>query len=1688
MKRKILASLLSLCLLVGLLPTTALAAWGDTFFGGNPFYPVDPYGNDPLPAYFYVLDPNVADEDTRAPENFYFIGRGSVSGIGDPGSHSGDLIQITDYNDDGLQPPGANDTQTIGSGGDAVQWTTYPDITFEGKNYVYAGKNPGAQHTYTVRWYRYSSSSGYNIYYHDGSGTYKAFESTTPYWHVDGQIEFNDKASVTYKVSFPGGSAPSNVTSTGNPTTSATYTAYVNENTPFQDVSKPSMEASKTYGGETYTFDGWYRDAACTQPIDDEEEITGNILAYGQYVKDDPSKPSSIDIKIYVDGQEITPYDSWTTYIRDISVAPGTASGESSITVGVDKLTFPFKYIVYNAADITITPNTGYAFQGMSGSFISGATFWHSPSQNGSTWTIDNISGGSTLSIYLSTLYTVAYDVPVGTNPINDPNTYVTGEGISATTINSNSFAGFPVDQPKAGDWKNPNQNTTVNLSAVPDGCAGWYTTSTGETLHAASYTGTEIRTAAESSGSSTPTVIDCYAIANTTSLAVDKTVTSVGQTQVTDQMRIPEAVTGDTISYQILVENTGNVALSNVVVNDTLWTAGQSITVDGIPQTTTGDKTYTIASLPPEQHVTITYTYMVPATAAGSAVSNTAAAAAGSVSAQDTASVSVKSQHTINVEVVNGTASATDLSNGTITVNHGDSVNISFAANTGFALDTVTVDGSPDSLTGNSYSFTNVTGNHTIKVTYAEDDNNDHTPDKYQVTIRYTAAGGGSIAESAMKEETLTITDSTGKRATSGTVTATGSTAEADSTHFFSHWTKQVNSGTAEETTLPATTGSIPLTVNGNDVITFTAYFTEKSFTLDVEKVLKKVGAADITDTSSIPLAKVGDDITWEITVTNTGNQTQENIQVTDLMSGTSGSAVLTAGAGVTINGDGTATIASLAPQASAVITAVYTVQPSDAGKELNNTAAVSVNDEKKDQDTPDKPVITEKSGLTVDKAVTYVGQTAVTNQANIPSAMVGDTVSYQIQVKNTGNVALSDVVVSDTLWTANQNITVDGSSAAVASNKTYTIATIAPGSSVTIDYTYTVTESDGTAGRIVNKATAKAAGDLAGEATATVSISGMITITPADITIYMGGDNGYDAVVGGNGNTTSSNSMPTPLFYVDLPNNLKVDVESIVLTGAAGREWRFVTVGTDGFGKALYSISSTGFEGQDPVRVTYKDEAGNYHISDSFNPSAVHELHTEYDINIYSGNAGTVQAVVNNSTYDVATGTGTLSVRAVDNTIINPVISVETVITRPVAPGSAAITAPENTTYTLNDTTVPVSKEGVGLLFDNIIDDQTHNRTEALITAIRDTYGISIREGNYQAQYLDLVDADNGNAWVTASGNVTICWGYPAGTGSYTDFALYHFTDLHRDGTNSGFDISDIAHSDIEAVHVTKTANGITFQVEPGNFSPFVLVWNASGTTPIWPVDPGENPQNPNDLNTDDHIAYIAGYQDGTVRPDASITRAEVATIFFRLLTEDARKASWSQSNNFSDVAAGSWYCNAISTLSNMGILSGYEDGTFRPDAPITRAEFAKIAVGFFDLANSQAKNTFIDVASGSWYEDIVAAAAELGLIQGYEDHTFRPNQAISRAEACTIVNRILGRAPDKEHLLAESVMITWPDNPKGAWYYADIQEATNSHDYKWLGDIEQWLKKLEERDWAAFEKAWSSAYSAPGGEVMN
>ena len=767
----------------------------------------------------------------------------------------------------------------------------------------------------------------------------------------------------------------------------------------------------------------------------------------------------------------------------------------------------------------------------------------------------------------------------------------------------------------------------------------------------------------------------------------------------------------------------------------------------------------------------------------------------------------------------------------------------------------------------------------------------------------------------------------------------------------------------------------------------------------------------------------------------------------------------------------------------------------------------------------------------LTVTKSVSESG-----------TASLGDVLTYTITVKNTGNVALSGVTVTDTMWGDKvTSISVDGSPVSVDETG-YTIDSLSVGKTVTITYTYTVTADD-LGQPITNNVTAQT-GDEDGpddsDTTETEVEDGdyTVTIQPADITVYTGGD-AYGGVTDAKGNLiTTASGLPEPGYHLELSADvvewLQEETGSLgaadlskylTFTYAVGdvtRKWELTYVGVYDINaetgeptRYVYSLEPSKTENGEeiPVRILYfvdSNNDGEYDegetvasdddilmgenvVSEQYtmiiNPGHLtqSEIKAKFTVKDADGEAESIEATV-----DI--DPGTLTIRSTtDEEYFNEIVADGTDVDR-----NAITAVADGVTYYVNDSAVEVDADRVQLLVDEVSNDAGFNwemaqdaMDHAIDSSATDwTYRSDL---SYEMAYMDLVDTQNGHAVVTADDSMTIYWPMPDDADPYGDFHVVHYTGMDRENTmdESGL---DNAAKEILTGRAVRIDGRWYVAFDADSFSPFVLVYEEDNDRPSRPrPDPDDDKDDEDEepeedlsgLNTTDHYAYIAGYEDGTVRPDGNITRAEVATIFFRLMTDEYRETCWSTSSGFTDVTAANWYNNAISTTANAGWVSGYPDGTFRPDAYITRAEFATIAARFLSDVYS-GTSMFTDI-SGHWAEDYINRAAAAGWINGYADGTFRPNAYITRAEAVTLINRMLDRAPDANHLLAD--MVRWPDNPETAWYYADIQEATNSHDYTraGTGNYEVWTELLANRDWAALEEIWSQANDAPGGEVM-
>lgn len=667
--------------------------------------------------------------------------------------------------------------------------------------------------------------------------------------------------------------------------------------------------------------------------------------------------------------------------------------------------------------------------------------------------------------------------------------------------------------------------------------------------------------------------------------------------------------------------------------------------------------------------------------------------------------------------------------------------------------------------------------------------------------------------------------------------------------------------------------------------------------------------------------------------------------------------------------------------------------------------------------------------------------------------------------------------------------------------------------------------------------------------------NVVAFVGITPADMTIYEGGTAGYEGVVGEDGAPIeSSSSFPEPLFKIDLPKSIEGDPTALVFTNnTTKKSWNVVKAGEDSDGTVYYRLVNTDDPGN-PVRVQFIDGEGN--VTESTDVDLTDEVYDTYDIAIFSSKNDDVEATVNgaDNPYDVSRNLGTLTVRAVEKETGAITAIVDAAPDTKLDANTATAVEPAGTTYYLNDTEVALPEgHGASLLFDDIIESDGVERVDALESAVDEKLGAADGTRHYEAKYLDLVDANNGNAWISSSAGTDIYWGYPADTNQDTEFTLVHFKDLHREGTNSGFEIGDIDSENADVLttennRIENTDYGIKFHVDKGGFSPFVLVWETASTPDTYTItatagnggsispsgsvtvtegadqtfaitpnsgysiadvtvdgasvgarntytfedvaanhtinatftyngggtitpDPDPDPEptpdpdepgiaDPDDtgvadwLNTKDHDVFLNGYPDGSFGPDRSMTRAEVAAMFSNLLLDKNVPITTS----FSDVAEDAWYADAVNMLASLDMIAGYEDGTFRPDAPITRAEFTAIAMRFAD-AVPEGENIFSDVHAGDWFYDVVVGSIQYGWIGGYEDGTFRPQNTITRAEVTAITNRMLGRVADEAFIDAADALRSFGDLSDAHWAYYSIMEATNAHDYTTTDGVEEW-----------------------------
>ena len=971
----------------------------------------------------------------------------------------------------------------------------------------------------------------------------------------------------------------------------------------------------------------------------------------------------------------------------------------------------------------------------------------------------------------------------------------------------------------------------------------------------------------------------------------------------------------------------------------------------------------------------------------------------------------------------------------------------------------------------------------------------------------------------------------------------------------------------------------------------------------ITVVKALTKVVRDEVEQTVSENMAlEVGDQLTWTITVTNTGNAAAEGLTLTDKLVAVDEEGNSTPRTNVTVTlvttnagsvDNFTVPAATTDGPGKVEFTATYTVQEADKGLTLTNTATVSDGDDDTEgEDETENPVADRK--VEIKKELTEVNDEPYAEGAKVN---VGDKLTYEIKVTNTGNVPLENVVVEDTLWEMGTEIKVDGGENYAGADGFTIKDEIAADATVTITYTYTVTEADALKESISNSVdvyldSTEPGEEPDGEDTVEVPMDDYtIDIEPADIVIYTGGT-GYAGVLKNeNGDLLNepASGLPEPGYHLTLPdavetwlkeNNVDTSVAANLANylhfryydanGTMTRNWDLEDQGVysmegDDVTAYVYSLSANTVKGPHkgtPVRLEFTHNGEI--VTDDIIEMDEDTASATYQMTIYDGGLDqsqikavfTVEDSEGNEkfiTCNVKIGTGDLIIKSVvdDDPVTDIVKDGDSVDS-----DTLTAVAGEDVKFYVNNSEVEVASDRVGLLVDSVSNSEEFdaNLKNHAIDEARQENTSPASDARAQSFYLDLVDTDNGHAVVRPSDDVTIYWPMPEGADPDGKFYIVHYDKMDR------LNVTDLQNDpDVEEVAATADDNHLTFTTS--TFSPFVLVYEAKdtgGTDPGTNPDPGTDPNPggdqddsdpylkfesnggtkfdpieaddpfyinvyddptsnshiptrpgyrftgwyedrnltmrvdenerlhvtgpktvfagweettvPSMLNGDDHYAYIQGYADGSVRPNANITRAQVATIFFRLLDEDVRDDYLTTYNTFPDVDQDYWANTAISTMASLGVINGRNSGLFDPDAYITRAEFAAICARFDD-SGVDGITTFTDTV-GHWAEDEISRAAALGWIQGYADGTFRPNQYITRAQAVTMINRVLCRLPETEDDLLTG-MNTWTDCHVTDWFYLAIQEATNSHDFVAKDRVyESWTDLNRDPDWSRYE----------------
>ena len=1564
MKKRLLAAIMSLCMIVSLLPVSALAYEGEE-------EPAVQSRNGGYPAYFYVRFPSDGTEgDTHAQNLFTFAGTGSVSGVEAPNHYTGEnkVVGVTDGIT--LNPPDGGETEIH----KAITVSTFPDITSGTKTYVYEGNaTEAAPYTYTVEWYRLVSERGYNIIHDGTSYSFSVSENDGYCWHVDGFIQFQDRHSVTYKVQFPGETRFSDVTANGEKETeNVPYVDYLDEDETFGDAAVPSMDETKEYQGETYTFEGWYTGEDCAQEIGANAVITENITVYGKYVKKGPDITVTKELAT-VNGVDVVGDPEDTVLHVGDSVTWTVKVKNNNPDETLMSLTMSDSLLDSSpAGTVSITPvnhNSNYTSFGLNpGETKEFSVFYTRVDES---YKNGNLENTVTVTYSGKKYKATATNTVLPVEPTVDPDTDIfffislpsNDEAMSGSENDYRYLThGGVIDKDEAG-IENIDATGITSLddeTKITKFVKTW-PAGTNNSLGNESDVGFDVASPSVGTGSSW--TIDANGKVTSFTLVID------GEPYTSDDYGIrwakisyaTTAVDGSADIDASTRYHVDGVLYRKETVDEVLTNENFQKTVDSETLSYNNDGT-----LKSEEEFSFVLDMLTGENGQPSDAFEDIKLTATVTSEEKTAKIGF---------LTDSTAGSTPLTPGYYVIQE-------------------TLEGNPAKAWKDPdpiYFELTSNGNVLIK-----DSKNTITNTLETYTLTYNLGGatgdaptGGTYYynQKAPVAAAPVWSGHTFRGWSDGTTTyQPGSTIQIKgTTTLTAQWdtiqytlTYDANGGTGApgpDTNLPAG----PHTLNSTTKPTYGSNIF-LGWTADGSAVDEVYGVGQQLPT-----------IATEVTIPNTTTVYAVWSQDTDGDKVPDVNEVFIAPADITIYTGGTGYEGVSDGDGNEIENSnsglpepgFHIILPADL-----NMGFGEYLDEKVRFTYQGSDDLAGGAQVTRKWTLSYVGIYSDTPRQYVYS-LESAPGTPAIRVTYTDPVSgavLEDADIGMTEDAAHGTYTMSINSGGLTPSAIQAVITTADGTPET--RSLVIGTGELTIRSTVDDDTTPIAGnedEVSGGSFTAVDTGASYKVNDSEVDVPTTGDRVHLLVDEVSDSPDFNNAMgEAALDHANMPN--------------ASYETAYLDLVDSQNGNTVVTLDNGSMDIYWPMPAD-ADPSGTFQV--------VHyrDMNRENTVDADNLAAHTTEVLTGTPVYR----NGDWYVRFTTHSFSPFVLVYEEDTSRPVNPNPGGGSGGDSDSDPTGNLSIELDVNGG--------DDEF---TFTVILTDRD--GDDLKNNfYYNGDYTGTIGS--GDEITLEGGEKIVIRNLPEGT-------RYEVIIETADGYTYVIDGEEgVIHTGMNEAEFTATR-----------------------TVPV--ADPSVTGVS-RWLNTTDHIAYLTGYPGGAFGPDNNMTRAEVAQMFYALLNNK----NVTITKTFPDVPADAWYATAVNTLASLGMVSGDENGNYRPNDPITRAEFCVIALAFaYEPENAVCY--FGDVSRSDWFYTYVAQAASYGWIGGYTNGNFGPNDRITRAQVTTIVNNMLGRAADRDYVIDHQAdLVQFTDLTRAHWGYFQIMEATNAHDYTKSNGTENW-----------------------------